>query len=113
LNIEATLSYQKQHQVQLRIFISEHKWKLGQPTAEEAPMILSYGDGSGVPVLAIFMFVRAEKTQKRLEELSEATIREAEAWDWSCPNYLHFSFIMSSGARARLFTLQHHNFKYR
>jgi hypothetical protein len=25
LNIEATISYQKQHQVQLRIFISEHK----------------------------------------------------------------------------------------
>jgi len=24
--------------------------------------------------------------EKRLEELSEATIREAEAWHWSCPN---------------------------
>ena len=24
--------------------------------------------------------------EKRLEELSEATVREAEAWDWSCPN---------------------------
>jgi hypothetical protein len=57
LNIEATLSYQKQHQVQLRIFISEHKWKLGQPTEEEALMILSYGDDSSVPVPAIFMFV--------------------------------------------------------
>jgi hypothetical protein len=57
LNIEATISYQKQHQVQLRIFISEHKWKLGQPTEEEVLMILSYGDDSSVPVLAIFMFV--------------------------------------------------------
>ena len=23
--------------------------------------------------------------ERRLEELSEAMIREAEAWDWSCP----------------------------
>jgi hypothetical protein len=57
LNIEATLSYQKQHQVQLRIFISEHKWKGGPPTEEEALMILNYGDDSSVPVPAIFMFV--------------------------------------------------------
>jgi hypothetical protein len=57
LNIEVTLSYQKQHHVQLRIFISEHKWKLGQPTEEEALMILSYGDDSSVRVPAIFMFV--------------------------------------------------------
>jgi hypothetical protein len=57
LNIEATISYQKQHQAQLRIFISEHKWKGGQPTEEEALMILNYGDDSSVPVPAIFMFV--------------------------------------------------------
>jgi hypothetical protein len=57
LNIEATLSYRKQHQAQVRIFISEHKWKGGQPTEEEALMILSYGDDSSVPVPAIFMFV--------------------------------------------------------
>jgi hypothetical protein len=57
LNVEATLSFQKQHQAQLRIFISEHKWKDGQPTEEEALMILSYGDDSSVPVPAIFMFV--------------------------------------------------------
>jgi hypothetical protein len=24
-------------------------------------------------------------TKRRLEELNKATIREAEAWDWSCP----------------------------
>lgn len=57
LNIKATLSYQKQHQAQLRIFLSEHKWKGGQPTEEEALMVLSYGDNSSVPVPAIFMFV--------------------------------------------------------
>jgi len=57
LNIEATLSFQKQHQAQLRIFVSEHKWKDGQPTEEEALMILNYGDDSSVPVPAIFMFV--------------------------------------------------------
>jgi hypothetical protein len=39
LNVEATLSYQKQHQGQLSIFISEHKWKSGQPTEEEALMV--------------------------------------------------------------------------
>src|ERR1051326_6057966 len=50
---EGTLSYQKQHQAQLRIFLSEHKWKAGQPTEEEALMILSYGDDSSVPVPAI------------------------------------------------------------
>ncbi|KAF2177815.1 hypothetical protein K469DRAFT_719475, partial [Zopfia rhizophila CBS 207.26] len=57
LNIEATLSFQKQHQAQLRVFVSEHKWKDGQPTEEEALMILNYGDDSSVPVPAIFMFV--------------------------------------------------------
>jgi hypothetical protein len=25
--------------------------------------------------------------ERRLEELSEATIREAEAWDWSSPSW--------------------------
>lgn len=41
----------------MRIFISEHKWKCGQPTEEEALIVLSYGDNSSVPVPAIFMFV--------------------------------------------------------
>ncbi|KAL8281707.1 hypothetical protein RB600_008933 [Gaeumannomyces tritici] len=53
LNIEAALSFQKQWQAPLRIFISEHKWKDGQPTEEEALMILSQGDDSAIPVPAI------------------------------------------------------------
>jgi hypothetical protein len=57
LNVEATLSYQKQHQAPLRIFVSEHKWKGGQPTEEEALMIMNHGDDSSVPIPAIFMFV--------------------------------------------------------
>ncbi len=57
LNIEAALSYQTQHKAQLRIFMSEHKWKAGQPTEEEAIMILGYGDDSSVPIPGIFMFV--------------------------------------------------------
>uniref|UniRef100_A0A8H7K5F3 Uncharacterized protein n=1 Tax=Bionectria ochroleuca TaxID=29856 RepID=A0A8H7K5F3_BIOOC len=46
-----------QHQVTLRIFISDHKWKDGQPTEEEALMMLNHGDDSAIPVPAIFMFV--------------------------------------------------------
>lgn len=57
LNTEAILSFQRQHQRQLRIFISQHKWKDGQPTEEEATMILSHGDDSSIPVPAVFMFV--------------------------------------------------------
>lgn len=57
LNIEATLAFQKQRQAQLRIFISEHRWKGGQPTEEEELMILGYGDDSSVSIPAIFMFV--------------------------------------------------------
>ena len=57
LNTEAILSFQRQHQRQLRIFISEHKWKNGQPTEEEAITILSHGDDSSIPVPAVFMFV--------------------------------------------------------
>ena len=57
LNIEAALSFQAQHKAQLRIFVSEHKWKGGQPTEEEAIMVLGYGDDSSVPIPSIFMFV--------------------------------------------------------
>jgi len=57
LNIEAALSYQRQHRATLRIFISEHKWKDGEPTEEEALMILNHGDDSGIPIPAVFMFV--------------------------------------------------------
>jgi hypothetical protein len=37
--------------------MSEHRWKDGQPTEEEALMILGQGDDSSIPVPAIFMFV--------------------------------------------------------
>jgi hypothetical protein len=57
LNIEATLSFQKQRRVQLRIFISEYQWKGGQPTEQEALMVLNHGDDSSIPVPAVFMFV--------------------------------------------------------
>jgi hypothetical protein len=57
LNVEATLSFQRQRQAPLRIFISEHKWKDGQPTEDEAIMILNQGDDSSIPVPAVFMFV--------------------------------------------------------
>jgi len=57
LNVEATLSFQRERQALLRIFISQHKWMDGQPTEEEAIMILSHGDDSAIPVPAIFMFV--------------------------------------------------------
>ena len=57
LNFEATLSFQIDQQALLRIFISEHKWKDGEPTEEEAIMILNQGDNSEIPVPAIFMIV--------------------------------------------------------
>lgn len=41
LNLEATLAFQQQHKATLRIFISTHKWKDGQPTEEEALMVLN------------------------------------------------------------------------
>ncbi|KAF2175935.1 hypothetical protein K469DRAFT_683350, partial [Zopfia rhizophila CBS 207.26] len=57
LNVEATLSFQRQWQAPLRIFISEHKWKDGQPTEEEAIIMLNQGDDSSILVPAVFMFV--------------------------------------------------------
>ncbi|KAL8284675.1 hypothetical protein RB600_009209 [Gaeumannomyces tritici] len=57
LNIEGVLSFQRQRQDVLRIFLSEHRWTDGEPTEEEALMILSQGDDSGIPVPAVFMFV--------------------------------------------------------
>lgn len=57
LNMEATLAFQMQQRSTMRIFISEHKWKQGQPTEEEAVMMLNQGDDSAIPVPAIFMFV--------------------------------------------------------
>jgi hypothetical protein len=57
LNMEATLAFQGKQQALLRIFISEHKWKDGEPTEEEALMMLGHGDDSAIPVPAVFMFV--------------------------------------------------------
>ncbi|KAH7464438.1 hypothetical protein FOMA001_g17470 [Fusarium oxysporum f. sp. matthiolae] len=57
LNIEASLCFRKNRQSLLRIFVSEHRWKEGEPTEEEAVMMLGQGDDSAVPVPAIFMFV--------------------------------------------------------
>ena len=56
LNAEATLVFQRQRGHVLRIFLSEHKWKGGQPTEEEARMLLAQGDDSSIPVPAVFMF---------------------------------------------------------
>ncbi|KAK4074905.1 hypothetical protein Purlil1_12836 [Purpureocillium lilacinum] len=57
LNMEASLAFQMQQRSMMRIFISEHRWKDGVPTEEEAVMILNQGDDSAIPVPAVFMFV--------------------------------------------------------
>jgi hypothetical protein len=56
LNVEAVLSFQRRRHSVLQIFISEHKWKDGQPTEEKALMMLNQGDDSAIPVPAVFMF---------------------------------------------------------
>lgn len=58
LILEATLSFQRRGQEPVHIFISEHKWKDGVPTDEEALNILGMGDDSSIPVPGIFLFVR-------------------------------------------------------
>ncbi|KAM4061799.1 PIF1 protein [Hirsutella rhossiliensis] len=57
LNMEASLAFRILQQTTMRVFISEHKWKDGLPTEEEAIMMLNQGDDSAIPVPAIFMFV--------------------------------------------------------
>ncbi|XP_044714587.1 PIF1-like helicase domain-containing protein [Hirsutella rhossiliensis] len=57
LNMEASLAFQMQRRLTIRIFISEHKWKEGLPTEEEAIMMLNQGDDSATPVPGVFMFV--------------------------------------------------------
>lgn len=57
LNIEATIAFRKQHQAPLHIFVSEHKWKDGEPAEDEALMMLGQGDDSAIPVPGIFKFV--------------------------------------------------------
>ncbi|KAL6359150.1 hypothetical protein LRP88_07367 [Fusarium phalaenopsidis] len=56
-NIEASLCFQKERRAPLRIFVSEHVWKDGEPSEEEAVMTLNQGDDSAIPVPAILMFV--------------------------------------------------------
>jgi hypothetical protein len=55
--MEATLAFQRQRQSPVRIFVSEHRWKEGEPTEEEALMMLAHGDDGDIPVPAAFMFV--------------------------------------------------------
>jgi hypothetical protein len=57
LNVEGSLSFRKQKQAAMRIFVSEHKWKEGQPTEEEALMMAGLGDDSSIPVPSFFMFI--------------------------------------------------------
>lgn len=57
LNMEAALSFQIQQRSMMRIFISEHKWRDGLPSEEEATMMLNQGDDSAIPVPGVFMFV--------------------------------------------------------
>ncbi|KAF1950771.1 hypothetical protein CC80DRAFT_222298 [Byssothecium circinans] len=64
LNVEATLSFQRQWQALLRIFISEHKWKDGQPTEEEAIIILNQGDDSSIPVSGS-LYIRPRDARRR------------------------------------------------
>ncbi|KAM5348944.1 hypothetical protein ACJ41O_008767 [Fusarium nematophilum] len=56
LNIEASLCFQKERRAPLRIFISEHRWKDGEPSEEEAVMILNQGDDSAIPVPAVLIY---------------------------------------------------------
>ncbi|KAF5131317.1 hypothetical protein E5D57_007672 [Metarhizium anisopliae] len=55
--MEASLAFRIQQRSTMRIFMSEHKWKGGLPTEEEATMMLNQGDDSAIPVPAVFMFV--------------------------------------------------------
>ncbi|KJK84974.1 hypothetical protein H633G_11199 [Metarhizium anisopliae BRIP 53284] len=55
--MEAALSLQVQRRSMMRIFLSQHKWKNGPPTEEEATMMLNQGDDSAIPVPGVFMFV--------------------------------------------------------
>ncbi|KAM4061649.1 PIF1-like helicase [Hirsutella rhossiliensis] len=57
LNLEAALAFRAQRRTAARVFLSEHKWKGGVPTEEEAALMLGYGDDSATPVPAVFVFV--------------------------------------------------------
>ncbi|KAJ6437985.1 hypothetical protein O9K51_09407 [Purpureocillium lavendulum] len=94
LNMEATLALQMQQRSTMRIFISEHKWKQGQPTEEEAVMMLNQGDDSAIPVPAVFMFVPGmpvvvnRNTHQGLKLVNGAAYRAVEVIvDKSHPGY--------------------------
>ncbi|KAM4063272.1 PIF1-like helicase [Hirsutella rhossiliensis] len=57
LNLEAALAFRAQRRTAARVFLSEHRWKEGVPTEEEAALMLGYGDDSATPVPAVFVFV--------------------------------------------------------
>ena len=58
LNIEPTLSFQKQQNALVPIFMSEHRWQDAQTAEEEAFMVLGQGNDSSIAVPAVFMFVQ-------------------------------------------------------
>ncbi|KAM4060974.1 PIF1-like helicase [Hirsutella rhossiliensis] len=57
LNLEAALAFRARQRTAARVFLSEHKWKDGTPTEEEAVLMLGQGDDSATPVPAVFVFV--------------------------------------------------------
>ncbi|KAM4064050.1 PIF1-like helicase [Hirsutella rhossiliensis] len=57
LNLEAALAFRARRRTAARIFLSEHKWREGLPTEEEAVLMLCQGDDSATPVPAVFVFV--------------------------------------------------------
>ncbi|EKG15764.1 hypothetical protein MPH_07199 [Macrophomina phaseolina MS6] len=63
----------------LRTFISEHRWKDGQPTGEEALMTLSQEDDSAIPVPAVFMFAPGRHSAG-MGKNSRPPIRRHAAW---------------------------------
>ncbi|KJZ69983.1 hypothetical protein HIM_10628 [Hirsutella minnesotensis 3608] len=84
LNMEVSLAFQVRQRSMMRIFISEHKWKDGMPTEEEAIMMMNHGDDSAIPVPAIFMFVAGmpivvnHNTHQGLKLVNGAGYRAAE-----------------------------------
>jgi hypothetical protein len=78
----------------MRVFISEHKWKEGLPTEEEAIMILNQGDDSAIPVPTVFMFVSGmpvvvnHNTHQGLKLVKGATYMGLEViLDKVCPGH--------------------------
>ncbi|KAM4062369.1 AAA domain-containing protein [Hirsutella rhossiliensis] len=57
LNLEAALAFRERRRTAARVFLSEHKWRDGVPTEEEAVLMLGQGDDSATPVPAVFLFV--------------------------------------------------------